>query len=133
MSIVERVKQLCKERKIAIYRLEKDCGFANGYLSGLKKGTIPPDRLQKIADYLGVSYRFLLDGEEADPDVVDMFAGSGPTIAYISKRQMDLLDLFERLNEEGKRNAIVYLRYLLTEDEFVDQEEKGLSSGSRIG
>lgn len=45
MNSVERVKQLCKERKIPISRLEKDLGFANGYIGQLRKGTFPDDRL----------------------------------------------------------------------------------------
>lgn len=55
MNSVERVKALCKERKIPISRLERDLGFANGYISQLRKGVFPSDRLAKIADYLSVS------------------------------------------------------------------------------
>ena len=54
MNTVERVKMICKERKIPLSRLERECGFANGYISQLKKGSIPADRLQMIADYLGM-------------------------------------------------------------------------------
>lgn len=64
MDCVERIKKLCAEKGIAIARLEKDCGFANGYISGLRRGTMPADRLQKVADYLGVSPSYLLTGEE---------------------------------------------------------------------
>ncbi len=60
MNTVERVKMICKERKIPISRLERDCGFANGYISQLKKGSIPDDRLQKIADYFGMTVNELL-------------------------------------------------------------------------
>lgn len=59
MNTVERVKAECKERKIPISRLEKDLGFANGYIGQLKKGTLPDDRLTAIADYLKVQARFL--------------------------------------------------------------------------
>lgn len=64
MTSVERVKTICKERKIPLSRLERECGFANGYISQLKKGTMPEDRLRKVADYLGVSAEFLATGEE---------------------------------------------------------------------
>lgn len=36
MTSVERVKTICKERKIPLSRLERECGFANGYISQLK-------------------------------------------------------------------------------------------------
>ena len=64
MNSVERVKELCKERKIPISRLEKDLGFSNGYIGQLRKGIFPADRLRDIADYLGVSVDYLLTGED---------------------------------------------------------------------
>ena len=63
MNTVERVKQICKERGIAISKLERECGFANAYIMNLRAGKMPADRLQKIADYLNVSTKYLLSGE----------------------------------------------------------------------
>lgn len=62
MNSVERVKALCKERKIPISNLERSLGFANGYISQLRKGVFPSDRLVKIADYFSVSIDYLLGG-----------------------------------------------------------------------
>lgn len=62
MNSVELVKAICKERGIAISKLERDLDFANGYISRLKKGSFPADRLFKIADYLGVTVDYLLMG-----------------------------------------------------------------------
>lgn len=64
MNTVERVKAICKERKIPISKLERECGFANGYIGQLKKGTLPENRAQIIADYLGVSIEYLISGED---------------------------------------------------------------------
>lgn len=71
MNTVERIKALCKERRMAISRLEKECGFANGYISGLRKGTLPDDRLRIVAEYLGVSPSFLSTGEEEQKPSID--------------------------------------------------------------
>lgn len=65
MNTVERVKSICKERKIAISKLEKDCGFGNAYIAGLKKGSIPDDRLKIISEYLDLSIEYLMTGEES--------------------------------------------------------------------
>lgn len=54
MNDVEKVKQICKERKIPISKLEKELGFANGYIGQLKKGFFPSDRAAKISSYLGI-------------------------------------------------------------------------------
>lgn len=67
MTSVERVKAICKERKIPISRLEKELGYANGYIGQLRKGVFPDDRLVSIANYLNVSAEFLLTGEEKAP------------------------------------------------------------------
>lgn len=64
MTTVERVKSICKERKIAISKLETSCGFSNGYIRSLKKGVIPDDRIEVIANFLRVSIEFLLTGKE---------------------------------------------------------------------
>lgn len=66
MNSVERVKSICKNRKIPISKLEKDLGFSNGYIGQLRKGVFPDDRLGKIAEYLGVTVDYLMNGEETD-------------------------------------------------------------------
>ena len=66
MNSVERVKTICKERKIPISKVERDLGYANGYIGQLKKGVCPADRLQDIAEYLGVSSEYLLNGDEKE-------------------------------------------------------------------
>lgn len=65
MNTVERIKLICKERGIPLSRLEKDCGFANGYIGQLKKGSLPDDRLARVADYLGVSTEYIQTGTES--------------------------------------------------------------------
>lgn len=64
MNSVERVKQICKERKIPISKLEKDLEFSNGYISQLRKGVFPADRLAKISEYLNLSPSYLMTGED---------------------------------------------------------------------
>ena len=70
MSSVDRVKKLCKERRVAISRLEKDLGFGNGYIGQLKKGVLPDDRLRMIADYFDVPISFILGEEEKEKPTV---------------------------------------------------------------
>lgn len=62
MNTVERIKKICKERKIPLSKMERELGFANGYISQLRKGTLPADRLMKIAEYLNEDYDYLLYG-----------------------------------------------------------------------
>ena len=66
MSTVEKVKSICKSRKIPISKLERDLGFSNGYINQLRKGTFPSDRLVLISDYLNVPVSELLGNNGAD-------------------------------------------------------------------
>lgn len=62
---VQYVRDLCKKRKIAISQLEKDCGFANGYLNPKKISKIAYDRAIVIADYLNIPVDEILHGPDA--------------------------------------------------------------------
>ena len=59
MTSVDKVKAICKEKKIPISRVEKDLGYANGYIGQLRKGVFPSDRLMEIAKYFDVSPEYL--------------------------------------------------------------------------
>lgn len=63
MNSVERVKAICKERKIAIAKLESDCGFSNGYVASLRRGVFPTNRLEIIAEYLDLPFNYLYNGQ----------------------------------------------------------------------
>ena len=54
MSSVEYVRSVCKRKKIAIQKLEKDLGFANGYLNPKKLKKIPYERAVLISNYLEI-------------------------------------------------------------------------------
>ena len=68
MNSVDRVKNICKERKIPVSRLERDLGFSNGYIGQLKKGTFPADRLNSIANYLNLSPQYIMTGQENETE-----------------------------------------------------------------
>lgn len=77
MTSVEIVKNICKTRKIPLYRLEKDLGYSNGYIGQLRKGVFPSDRLIEIANYLNVPVALLLGHV---PDNVAGVAVSRPVV-----------------------------------------------------
>lgn len=59
-NAVQYVRDVCKERQIAISQLERDLGFANGYLNPKKMTTLPYARAVAIAEYLEVSVENVL-------------------------------------------------------------------------
>ena len=86
MNSVERTKKLCKERNIPISRLEKDLGFANGYIGQLRKGSFPYDRLLKIAKYLNVPVDYLTgqDDTPLPPDIFPLTVKKFPLLGEIA-------------------------------------------------
>ena len=95
MNSVERVRQLCKERKIPVYRLEKDLGYANGYINQLRKGVFPADRLLEIANYFSVSVDFLMTGVEPE---------KAPALTEKDRRDVakDVYQIMESLESSGE-------------------------------
>ena len=105
MNTVERVISICKERKIPISRLEKECVMSNGYIKGLKKGTIPDDKLKKISEYLNLDLEYLATGEEKHPIPVPKMTDEYYKLIsiYSNLSETDrnyIMSLAERLNQK---------------------------------
>ena len=60
MTTFERIKSLCKSRKISINDLENALGYSKNTLYRLKTQTPGADKLEAIADYFNVSIDYLL-------------------------------------------------------------------------
>lgn len=99
MNSVERTKQVCKERKIPISKLERDLGYSNGYISQLRKGVFPADRLAEIANYLSVSTTYLMTGEEHESELT---ARNERDIEKTLKETLDKLDSQDGLMFDGE-------------------------------
>ena len=66
MTLYERIETLRKSKNISQGKLEKELGFSNGSISKWKNSTPTTERLQKLADYFGVTVEYLLTGEEKE-------------------------------------------------------------------
>lgn len=64
MTVFERIENLRKSQKISQGKLEAELGFSNGSISKWKKSMPTPDRLQKLAEYFGVTLEYLMTGED---------------------------------------------------------------------
>lgn len=95
MDSVELVKKICKERKIPISRLEKDCGFSNGYIRKLQEGKFPSDRLMIIADYLKLSASYLMTGEESKESTIYYTDEDTAKLAQEMFEDEDMRSLFD--------------------------------------
>ncbi|EEO6565078.1 helix-turn-helix transcriptional regulator [Listeria monocytogenes] len=60
MTLLERIKELCKKRSISVKMLEENLNFPSNTIYQWKKRTPGIDKLQKVADYFDVSLDYLL-------------------------------------------------------------------------
>lgn len=126
MTTVERIKNTCKEKKIPIYKLEKDLGYSNGYIGGLKKGSVPDDRLREIAKYLEVSHDYLMYGEEKSfkKPSIQMEAGFSMNTIIKSIAKMTFLQLLEDFPEEEMDNLKDYAKFRKQMYEETHKDDK---------
>lgn len=54
-NVIDKIREICEQKKISVSKMEKDLGFGNGYLNPKKVNDIKMGRLFAILDYLGVS------------------------------------------------------------------------------
>lgn len=66
----EIFEQLLNQHGITAYRVAKDTGVTTATLTSWKQGkyTPKPEKMQKIADYFGVSLSYLMTGKEETSD-----------------------------------------------------------------
>ena len=62
-SSIEFVREICRQRKIPVSTLERDCGFSNGYLNPRKLQQLPYSRAVTIAEYLSLPVEQILTGK----------------------------------------------------------------------
>ena len=92
----EIFERLCKEKGVTAYRVCKETGLTTATISNWKAGRYTPkqEKMQKIADYFGVSLVYLMTGKDEKP--------SEPQLTPRDKRDIakDLESIMEKLNNQ---------------------------------
>lgn len=63
MTLLDRVKILCKEKGISQGKMEKEMGISNGASSKWKTSSPSMEILQKLSEYFNVSVDYLMTGK----------------------------------------------------------------------
>lgn len=103
----EYIRSVCQQRNIPIAKLEKDCGFSNGYLNPKKLKKLPYDRAVIIANYLDVSVNMVLTGEEEQKE--------NPTAqmdSEVDEITMELMDIIQNGTDEDRQDLLDMYRML---------------------
>ena len=112
MNTKERIKRLCKERKISVNKLETDLGFGTGYVSKLDKSTPNTKKIQAISYYFNVSVDYLIKGEESD--IIIETAQTDIALSNMNKRLKEYALKLSALPKE-KQEQIMSLIDMLEE------------------
>lgn len=96
MTIYERIESLRKSKGLSQGKLEKQLGFSNGSISKWKNSTPKVERLQKLADFFGVSVEYLMTGKEDE---------------HKEKDNTDLKQKYRELEELLRSDSMKPVRY----------------------
>lgn len=107
---VQLVRDLCKENKISVAKLEKDCSFGNGYLNPKKMAKLPYDRAKVIAEYFGVSTEYILTGEDSK-SAPTVFGESAICDIKLTNAERDLIQKFRQLDLRGQSAVVNTLEH----------------------
>ena len=109
-------EKLLQERKISTYKVAKETQIAQSVFSAWKNGISIPktDKLQKIADYFGVSIEYLVTGEELLEGIEDELDYKlGVIMASNDANKKDFLEVVLQLDDEDmqkiKELALLYI------------------------
>ena len=67
MGLYEQIRDVAKVRGYSVNRLEQELGFARSSINKFNKNAPSADKLQKIAETLGVTVDYLMTGKEEVP------------------------------------------------------------------
>lgn len=90
MNLYDRVKELCSERGISIRQLEIRLGIGNGIIARWKTSIPNSERLDKVADFFGVSTDYLL-GKKPKEDFITFYDKDVARMAQEIKDRPELI------------------------------------------
>lgn len=110
MDFYERLNSLIKSKGLSQHKLEIELGFSNGAISKWKKYQPQPDRLQKLAEYFGVTMEYLLTGKEKEDSPI--YYTNEETAAVAQKLFEDDKVLFDVYRSSDKDRLVEYAKRL---------------------
>lgn len=97
-TLYERIQSLCKDKGVSGSRMCLDLGLSKSTLSDMKSGRkngISTTTANKMADYLGVSVDYLLNGEEQK--------NNAPDELVLTEDEIRILSAFREMSPERQK------------------------------
>lgn len=97
MNLLERIKELCKNRSISVSRLEEELGFPRNTIYQWKNRTPGTEKLSMVADYFNVTIDYLL--------------GRTNTPQFTRKDEKDIQHMLDdMINGLSDKNSLAYMK-----------------------
>lgn len=113
----EKFSELCKKNGISPNGLAKILSISSGSITSWKQGRVPHhDTLLKIANHFDVSVDYLLNdaSEQKETLPAEILAGR-------DEQDIEILNLYSRLSDEQKAQALTYLEFLKSQNSSKTQ------------
>lgn len=96
----EIFERLCEEKGVTAYRVCKSTGITTATISNWKAGRYTPkqEKMQKIADYFGVSLEYLMTGKETDEKNSEL----------TSRDEKDIKDILSNTEQLLKQDGLMF-------------------------
>lgn len=103
-------EELLKNKNLNAYKVAKATGISSQTFSAWKQGLYTPKRekLQKIADFLGVTVDYLM----GRPTLEDEYAKE---VAKLRSNKSKIQTVYDELSEENQNALLKFAEYLLYE------------------
>lgn len=127
----EIFEQLLKEKGLTAYKVSQQTGVSTATITSWKKGIYKPkpEKLQKIADFLGVQLEYLMGASQFrtkeemfskwDNSNKDLLFNNQPTPH--DEKVTQLLNNYDLLNETGKKKLLENSKDLTEIPKYTDK------------
>lgn len=108
-------EQLLQKYGVSTYKVSKETGIAQSVFSSWKNGISNPkqDKLQKIADYFGVSIEYLMTGKDDDEDHMPYYLNDETrAIAQAAFENPDMRSLFDMSRKMPPERLKAHLEFM---------------------
>lgn len=110
----QRFVELCEKKGVTAYKVAKETGITTATLSNWKNGRYMPkaDKLQKIADFFGVSLEYLITGEDTGAEEIvipaDVVASEIAAIIHDNPVLIEMIYDFRDISEPWEKRLKGY-------------------------
>lgn len=125
MDLKDRIKDLCKKNNISMNQLEQELDFGKGYISKLGKSIPNATKIQQLANRLGVTVDYLMNGNTEDNNEHYYINEETREIAQEIFENPDLKSLFHAakdLSPERLKAHIDFIQSLKRQEEKRNDE-----------